>query len=66
MMVVVNGESKDVADRCALSVLIESLGLVGQRYAVEVNLEIIPRSQLGSYHLQSGDRVEIVRAIGGG
>lgn len=36
------------------------------RVAVEVNLEIVPRSEHGNHVLQDGDRVEIVRAIGGG
>ena len=66
MMIIVNGESTQVVDMCTLSALIEILGLLGERYAVEVNLNIIPRSQHASYCLQSGDRVEIVRAIGGG
>jgi sulfur carrier protein len=37
-----------------------------QRVAVEVNLEIVPRSQHANRSLSAGDRVEIVRAIGGG
>lgn len=45
----------DFADYCATS-----------RVAVEVNLEIVPRSTYDAHKLQHGDRVEIVRAIGGG
>jgi sulfur carrier protein len=33
---------------------------------VEVNMEIVPRSQFASHVLHDGDRVEIVHAIGGG
>ena len=36
------------------------------RLAVELNREILPRQFLKSRQLQTGDRVEIVRAIGGG
>ncbi|HSH30874.1 MAG TPA: sulfur carrier protein ThiS [Thiohalobacter sp.] len=44
----------------------EELGLNGQRLAVEVNREILPRSEFAEHRFQAGDRVEIVRAIGGG
>ena len=43
-----------------------STGLAGKRVAVEVNLEIVPRSQHATRVLREGDRVEIVHAIGGG
>lgn len=46
--------------------LIEKLELTEARVAMEVNLEILPKSQLDSYTLQNGDKVEIVHAIGGG
>jgi thiamine biosynthesis protein ThiS len=36
------------------------------RVALELNLEIVPRSQYEQRMLKTGDRVEIVRAIGGG
>ena len=36
------------------------------RVALELNLEILPRSQYEQRRLKAGDRVEIVRAIGGG
>jgi len=49
---------------CAL--LIEEMGLAGRRLAVEVNLEIVPRSSHAAHQFQSGDKVEIVHAIGGG
>ncbi|MGV8409398.1 sulfur carrier protein ThiS, partial [Pseudomonas aeruginosa] len=38
----------------------------GRRVAVELNLDIVPRSQHASTALKDGDRVEIVHAIGGG
>ena len=42
--------------------LIHSLALL----AVELNLEIVPRSLHATTHLAEGDRVEVVHAIGGG
>jgi len=38
----------------------------GQRFAVEVNEELIPRSLHADRRLVEGDRVEVVHAIGGG
>jgi sulfur carrier protein len=46
--------------------LIEQLSLQGTRIAVELNREIVPRSRYDATPLTSGDKVEIVQAIGGG
>jgi sulfur carrier protein len=66
MNIVVNGTPRDFADDLTAAQLIEHLGLVGKRLAMEVNQEIVPRSEYPSYHFQPDDRVEIVHAIGGG
>jgi sulfur carrier protein len=49
-----------------MSLLIERLGLTGQRIAVEVNAELVPRSRFEAHALREGDRVEIIHAVGGG
>ena len=46
--------------------LIETMQLGERRVAVELNLEIVPRSRHAETVLQDGDRVEVVHAIGGG
>ncbi len=66
MKIYLNGEARDVPDNCTAAQLVDSLGLTGRRIAMEVNLEILPRSGYDSYLLQAGDKVEIVHAIGGG
>lgn len=66
MQIIVNGETKQVADRIKAAELIESLGLAQRRLALEVNGEIVPRSQHASHALAAGDRIEIVHAVGGG
>ncbi|MCS3904149.1 thiamine biosynthesis protein ThiS [Methylohalomonas lacus] len=65
MQILVNGETTPLADHSSLADLIRELGLSG-RLAVEVNREIVPRSQFERHVLEEGDRVEIVNAIGGG
>jgi len=64
--VLVNGETRQVPEGMTVEQLLEEMALTGKRLAVEVNLEIVPRSTHGAHRLQPGDRVEIVHAIGGG
>jgi sulfur carrier protein len=66
MQVFVNGEARDVPQGATLSDLVHAMGLGDRRLAIEVNLEIVPRSSHGTHRLREGDRVEIVQAIGGG
>lgn len=62
----VNGEPMELGSTCSLQELIEQLRLGGRRLAVEINGEIVPRSQYPARVLAEGDRLEIVHAIGGG
>jgi sulfur carrier protein len=66
MQIVLNGESREVPEGCTAAQLVEQLGLTNERIAMEVNLEIVPRSHYAQHNLSTGDRVEIVHAIGGG
>ncbi|MCW9089259.1 MAG: sulfur carrier protein ThiS [Gammaproteobacteria bacterium] len=66
MNIYLNGEAREVPDKMTAAVLVEELGLSGKRIAMEVNMEIVPRSAYHSHHLSEGDKVEIVHAIGGG
>ncbi|WP_293645764.1 sulfur carrier protein ThiS [Thiolapillus sp.] len=66
MNISVNGEKTRVDDNLTLAALINGMTLEGTRYAVEVNEELIPRSQHAEHLLHEGDAVEIVQAIGGG
>ncbi|WP_409524219.1 sulfur carrier protein ThiS [Nitrincola sp. MINF-07-Sa-05] len=66
MQILVNGEAFEADDAITLSQLTERLGLAGKRIAIELNLDIIPRSEHTATLLKAGDRVEIVHAIGGG
>lgn len=66
MNIILNGTTQTVADQCTISDLIGQLGLTDKRLAVEVNLDIIPRSEHNHHQLQENDKVEVVHAIGGG
>lgn len=66
MKITVNGQTLEVDENLSPTGLIDMLNLSGKRVAIEINLEIIPRSRLKTHRLQAGDRVEIIHAIGGG
>ncbi len=66
MKIFINGEGQKLSDGLTAADLIEQMGLTGQRLAMEVNEEIVPRSTFDEHIFQDGDRVEIVHAVGGG
>ncbi len=66
MKIIVNGREKNLGNTLTIAHLLADMGLADKRVAVEINLEVIPRSRYPQYQLQDNDRVEIVRAIGGG
>ncbi len=66
MEIRVNGVVRNVDVAYTVADLIQDMDLGQRRLAVEVNQEIIRRSQHENYQLQAQDQVEIVHAIGGG
>ncbi|MEE4305426.1 sulfur carrier protein ThiS [Pseudomonas alliivorans] len=66
MHIQLNGESFELPDGATVAALLTRLELTGRRVAVEVNLDIVPRSQHETTALSEGDQVEVVHAIGGG
>lgn len=66
MRIQLNGEPFELADGQTVADLLGRLDLAGRRVAVELNQDIVPRSQHAAIALSEGDRVEVVHAIGGG
>ncbi|MGZ4954975.1 MAG: sulfur carrier protein ThiS [Methylobacter sp.] len=66
MMIHVNGETRDCAENSRVADVVAELGLTGKKIAIELNKEILPFQQYDTRVLQTGDRLEIVHAIGGG
>ena len=66
MQISLNGELRDAPDGLTIATLLGELDLAGKRLAVEVNEDVVPRSEHPRHVLSPGDRVEIVHAIGGG
>ena len=62
----VNGEARELPAGATLATLLASLGVPVEGVAVALNLEVVPRGRLARRLLVHGDRVEVVRAVGGG
>ncbi len=61
-----NGEPHLIAAGQTVADLMNRLALAGKRIAVERNGEIVPRARHADTPLVTGDRLEIVVAVGGG
>ncbi|MCQ4278459.1 sulfur carrier protein ThiS [Pseudomonas stutzeri] len=66
MHIQLNGERYELPDGQSVADLLQRLELTGRRLAVELNREIVPRSQHAATTLVEGDQIEVVHAIGGG
>ena len=66
MTLQINGESRSFPDGLTVATLVGQLGMKADRVAVELNLEIVPRSNWDSTRLKDGDKLEIVHFVGGG
>ena len=61
-----NGAAHQLEADQTVEQLIAALSLAGKAVAVAINREIVPRSLWAQRQLQPADRVDVVRAIGGG
>jgi sulfur carrier protein len=61
-----NGAPRLVPPQQTLHQLVDALALGGQALALAVNRNVVPRQQWTERVLQARDKVDIVRAIGGG
>ncbi len=61
-----NGEAREVDDGACVQDLIDALSLTNQALAIAVNREVVPRAQWRERRFAAGDKVDVVRAIGGG
>lgn len=66
MRLQINGDEKEFAEALSLADLIAQLGMKADRVAVELNREIVSRSQWAETSLRDGDKLEVVHFVGGG
>ena len=53
-------------DNTSLQDILAKLNLVNKTIAIEVNGQVIPRSQHSYYKVSNNDKLEVIEAIGGG
>jgi sulfur carrier protein len=64
--IILNGEPSTIEGDAHLSALVEKLKLRPQRIAVEINRQVVPKSDYAATILRAGDEVEIINFVGGG
>lgn len=66
MKIWLNGEEREFPDGITVGELLDALGVVRARVAVEVNQQVVRRAAHATHRLEAGDRVEVVHFVGGG
>ena len=66
MQVIVNGKPMDLPEGLTIDGLLAHLKVKREYTAVALNREVTPKQQYAESVLKDGDRVEIVRPMGGG
>ncbi|SHJ61041.1 sulfur carrier protein ThiS [Tepidibacter formicigenes] len=62
----INGEKMDFNEGITIKELIKKLNLNPETIVVEVNLNIISKSEYAHRKLSKEDRIEIINFVGGG
>ena len=66
MKVTVNGKPMELPDGLTIDALLARLNVRREYTAVALNREVTPKHQYAQSVLRDGDKVEIVRPMGGG
>lgn len=69
LSIILNGQSRlldGLSGPASVDGVVAELGLKGDRVAVELNGEIVPRSGWTETNVNNGDKIEVVHFVGGG
>jgi sulfur carrier protein len=66
VQITVNGNPRQADEGTSVAALLDALSLDARQVAVEVNLQLVPRSRHAEHRLAPGDEVEVVTLVGGG
>jgi sulfur carrier protein len=66
VLIYVNSKQQEMPGGATVLALLEVLKLTEKRVAVEVNTELVTKSEWANFTLKEGDRVEVVSFVGGG
>lgn len=64
--IVVNGKDVELESSMSVDSYLNHIGLKGRRVAVALNGEVLQEEEHENAIIDEGDRVEVVRPIGGG
>ena len=64
--IVANGTAAEINQPCRLSEWLRQSGWKPTQVVVELNGEVVPRSQLDNVALSEGDRLEVIVPVAGG
>jgi sulfur carrier protein len=66
MIVMVNGENRELPDHATVESLVEQLSAPPRGVAVAIDGEVVPRGEWADTTLPDGAHIEVVAAIQGG
>ena len=66
MNIFVNRAKTSTSEKTSVELLLMNLGIEKKFIAVEVNQIIVPKSKYKNFYLKENDKIEIIKAIGGG
>ncbi len=66
MRLVLNGSEREVGEATTVAELLDALGIPRATVVVERNGEVLSRERYPEVALGNGDRLEVVRFVGGG
>lgn len=66
MDLTVNGEDRRLPEGSTVADLLAALQAPPEGVAVAINGEVVPRGARAERRIEPGDRVEVIRAVGGG
>ena len=66
MNIYVNNQNIEVAQEITISQLLDIQKVKTTYIAIEINNEIIPKSEYLNHIIHDGDKIEIITAVGGG
>ncbi len=66
MIIRLNGDTKEVAEGTTIEGLLGLFEIKRAGIAVDLNREIVPKRLHSETVLKDGDRIEVVRMVGGG
>jgi sulfur carrier protein len=68
MKLLLNGDPFEIEERSTVAILVDRVAETpgGRGTAVAINGEVVPRAEWRTSPLRDGDRVEVLKAVGGG